>query len=217
MRPLTDHIPKPMVCVNHKPLIDYVIEMCLEADIDQIIVNFHYKPKVLTDHLKKNFSDKVILSDETDLLLDSGGGVCKALGYINASEFFVINADCIWHNLENNALKQLYNAYDADKFDVCKLLANPQNAIGFEGQGIYQLDRNNYISKQAQANYEFTGIQILKRKLFDHYMPKPFSIREVWQSAFDQKHVGGCEFQGQWLHIGTPNSVTDAEAYFHNL
>jgi N-acetyl-alpha-D-muramate 1-phosphate uridylyltransferase len=213
MRPLTDDRPKPMVTVLDKPLIAYVVDMCLEAGIEHIIMNFHYKPLSLREYILNNYANHVILSDEQDLLLDSGGGVLKALSHTSASEFFVINADCIWHNPRDNALKQLYKIYDNTEFDVCKLLARPQNAIGFDGKPIYGLDNHHFISQTKNLEYEYTGIQILKRSLFDGYTVKSFSIRNIWQTAFDNNSVGGVEFSGQWLHIGTPQSVIDAENY----
>ncbi|MFT6071479.1 MAG: MurNAc alpha-1-phosphate uridylyltransferase [Alphaproteobacteria bacterium] len=214
MRPLTDDRPKPMVTIYGRPLIAYVIDMCLEAGIEQIIMNFHYKPQPLKDYIKAYYADHVILSDEQDLLLDSGGGVLKALEHTNASEFFVINADCIWHNIHNNALKQLYHAYNPSQFDVFKLLCNPTSAIGFDGKPIYCLDSLGHIHKNNDLTHEFTGIQILKRSLFDGYAIEPFSVRHIWQKAFDEKRIGGTEFEGQWLHIGTPQAVIDTEAYF---
>lgn len=213
MRPLTNDRPKPMVTVLGKPLIAYVIDMCLEAGIEKIIMNFHYKPLSLKAYILDNYANHVILSDEQDLLLDSGGGVLKALAHTKESEFFVINADCIWHHNTDNALKQLYKIYDNQKFDVCKLLIRPKNAIGFDGAPIYGLDDKHYISQKNNLDYEYTGIQILKRSLFDGYKIEPFSIRDIWQTAFDNNRVGGVEFSGQWLHIGTPQSVTDAEKY----
>ena len=213
MRPLTNDRPKPMVTVLGKPLIAYVIDMCLEAGIKKIIMNFHYKPLSLKAYILDNYANHIILSDEQDLLLDSGGGVLKALAHTTASEFFVINADCIWHNPTNNALKQLYKIYDNQKFDVCKLLARPKNAIGFDGAPIYGLDDTHYISQTHNLDYEYTGIQILKRSLFDGYTVEPFSIRDIWQTTFDNNRVGGVEFSGQWLHIGTPQSVTEADKY----
>lgn len=216
MRPLTNECPKPMIQVLNKPLIAYVIDMCLEAGVQEIIMNFHYKPETLKTYIQNNYANNVILSDEQDLLLDSGGGVLKALMHTESSEFFVINADCIWYNQTDNALKQLYTIYNPLKFDICKLLINPKNAIGFDGKPIYSLDNNFYIHKDTHLEYEFTGIQIIKRNLFDTYTVKPFSIRHIWQTVFDNHRMGGIEFSGKWLHIGTPQAVQDAENYLNN-
>jgi N-acetyl-alpha-D-muramate 1-phosphate uridylyltransferase len=217
MRPLTNECPKPMIQVLNKPLIAYVIDMCLEAGIQEIIMNFHYKPETLKMYIQNNYAKNVILSDEQDLLLDSGGGVLKALMHTDSSEFFVINADCIWYNQTDNALKQLYTIYNPLKFDICKLLINPKNAIAFDGKPIYNLDNDFYIYKDSDLNYEFTGIQIIKRTLFDGYTLKPFSIRDIWQTVFDNHRMGGIEFKGKWLHIGTPQAVNDAENYLNKL
>lgn len=212
MRPLTNDRPKPMVHIHHRPLIDYVIKMCLDAGVKKIIMNYHYKPQSLIDYIHNNYSDIVTLSDEQETLLDSGGGVLKALNYTDAQTFFVINADCIWHS-EHNALNQLFTAYNDTHFDVFKLLCTPEKAIGFDGAPIYRLDNNNHISKISPLTHEFTGIQIIKRHLFDRLTIKPFSIREIWHDVFAQHKLGGIEFQGQWLHIGTPAGVQDAEDF----
>jgi MurNAc alpha-1-phosphate uridylyltransferase len=220
MRPLTDNQCKPMIEIMGKPLIFYVIDMCFKAGIEKIIINYHYKPQSLIDYINNNYYNQIILSDETELLLDSGGGVLQASTYTNDEEFFVINADCIWDTMKQthkNALEQLYNHYDSKKFDVFKLLCSPQKAIGFYGNPIYRLDKDNYIYNNTILEYEFTGIQILKRKLLTNYHVKPFSIREIWKTAFHHNRVGGIEFQGQWLHIGTPQAVIESEIYFKNL
>jgi MurNAc alpha-1-phosphate uridylyltransferase len=213
MRPLTNDCPKPMVKVLDKPLIAHVIDMCLGAGVDNIIMNFHYKPAPLRDYINAHYADNVTLSDEQDLLLDSGGGVLKALLHTDASEFFVINADCIWHNPTDNALRQLYDVYATGQFNICKLLARPQNAIGFDGKPIYALDETRHIHQTGTLCYEYTGIQILKRSLFDGYKIEPFSIRNIWQKEFDNNTIGGTEFSGKWLHIGTPSAVTESEDY----
>ena len=168
-------------------------------------------------YINENYADNVILSDEQDLLLDSGGGVLKALSHTDATEFFVINADCIWHNPKSNALLQLYDTYNKGKFSVCKLLVRPRNAVGFDGKPIYNLDNTHHIHQEGDLNFEYTGIQILKRNLFDNYMIKPFSIREIWQKEFDNNNIGGTEFIGKWLHIGTPLAVMEAEDYLKQM
>ncbi len=214
MRPLTDNIPKPMVTINGKPLIGHVIDMCLEAGVDNIVMNYHYKPESLQEYILNYYSDYVILSDETELLLNSGGGIVKALPFIKGEEFFVINADCIWYNPDYNALIQMQNNYNPDQFDVFKLLANPKMAIGFDEDPIYGLTEKNHILKSnIDLKYGYTGIQILKRPLFNGFSEKPFSIRHIWDDAFLNNRIGGCNFQGQWLHIGTPQAVLEAEDF----
>jgi len=216
MRPLTNDRPKPMIEVLDKPLIGYVIEMCLQAGVTEIIINFHYKPEPLKAYINAHYADIVTLSNEENLLLDSGGGTLKALQHTDASEFFVINADCIWHS-KHNALTELYNDYQAEKYDVFKLLACPHHAIGFDSNPIYSLDEKGFISKGLPLTSNFTGIQILKRSLFDHYTIEPFSIRSIWNHAFENNRVGGIEYTGTWLHIGTPQAVIESAAYLKTI
>lgn len=218
MRPLTNDIPKPMVNVASKPLIAYVLEMCIEAGIENIVMNIHYKPEPLISFISEHYPHKVTFSDETSLLLESGGGIVQALTSVKGNHFFVINADCIWHNLTHNALKQLSEAYNKEKFDVFKLLASSENAIGFDEQPIYALDRNGHILKDnLNKKFSYTGIQILERKLFDTYNCSPFSIKKIWDKTFSEQRVGGVEFIGKWLHIGTPQGVIDAENFLSHL
>ena len=138
MRPLTDNIPKPMVEVSGKPLIGHVLDMVYDAGCTNIVTNIHYKPQPLLDYLAAGHRDKVLISDETDELLDSGGGVVKALEYIDDEYFFIINADCIWSSAYN-AMMQMADFFDPQKMDVLKLLCPSERALGFSEKNIYNL------------------------------------------------------------------------------
>ncbi|MEM6602411.1 MAG: nucleotidyltransferase family protein [Pseudomonadota bacterium] len=211
MRPLTDHIPKPMVEIAGRPIISYILDMVIGAGCDNIVMNIHYKPEPLREYIAQNYSDKVVFSDETDRLLNSGGGVFKALDYIQNESFFVINADCIWSS-SVNALKQLVDFYDPNTMDILKLLSPAKTAIGFDEKDIYGLSDDNKILRDGKTTQDlsYTGIQILKKSFFQGYSYEPFSVREIWDKAFEAETIYGCVFQGQWLHIGTPYAVNDA-------
>lgn len=216
MRPLTDHMPKPMVPVAGKPIIDYVLKMVKQAHCHPVIMNVHYLPDSLIDYARGKIPD-MIISDEREALLDSGGGIAKVLTSFTQEHFFVINADCIWQS-PINALLQLQKVYNPSKMDILKLLYPSQQAIGFDEKNIYKLDSHGKIIRTDNADYAFTGIQLMNRHLIEDYCKQNptkniFSIRHLWEQAQQQNRFYGVAFEGDWLHIGTPQSVLDAE-YF---
>ena len=222
MRPLTDNMCKPMVTIMDKPLIAYVIDMVLQAGCDNIVMNVHYKPDSLVAYIDKYYAGRVIISDEREKLLDSGGGIVKALKDIHNPDFFVVNADCIWHS-SHNALLQLSDMYNPDMMDIVKLLYPAENAIGFDSKNIYAVDANhhiiphNLIPHRQNPDYAFTGIQIMKKSLFVGYKLETFSVRQIWDTAFAHHKIFGCLYQGDWLHIGTPDGVIQAQNFFKNI
>ena len=216
MRPLTDNIPKPMVRIQNKPLIGHVMDMVQAAGCTNIVTNVHYKPEPLLDYLNHSYGGLVSISDETDMLLDSGGGVVKALEYIENDIFYIINADCIWHG--ENALLQMSRQFNADDMDILKLLSPSQDALGFDEDNIYAIDKNSRIVRNKDnAQYSFTGIQIVKKSLFEGLKPIKFSIRTIWDKVYQAQKFYGCPYQGQWLHIGTPQAVKNVNVYFDRL
>lgn len=216
MRPLTDQIPKPMVEVAEKPLIGHVLDMVYNAGVTNIVTNIHYKPAPLLDYLQTYHKDKVIISDETSALLDSGGGVVQALPHIEDDYFYIINADCIWSGLYN-ALLQMSDIFDPDKMDILKLLSPSETALGFDEKNIYNLDTDGKIIRSDSADYSFTGIQIAKKSLFQGRKAEKFSVREIWNIAKENQRFYGLNYSGKWLHIGTPEAVHLAENYFETL
>lgn len=220
MRPLTDHMPKPMVCVNGRPIIAHIMDMVLAHGVDNIVINIHYKPAALTEYIHTHYAGKVTFSDETDRLLDSGGGIIKALPYIHSDSFFVINADCIWyeHARETTILDGMAEIFDPYKMDIVKCLYPAHKAVGFDEDDIYDLsDVGAIIQKPAKPLYSFTGIQLIKKTVLTGFRPIKFSVREVWEKAFKQNTIYGHVFKGQWLHIGTPDSVLEAEEYLKSV
>lgn len=218
MRPLTDNRPKPMVEILGKPLIAYVIEMLLGAGCTKIVMNIHYKPESLVAYVQTYYKDYVVMSDERDVLLDSGGGIVQALDNFTGEFFYVVNADCIWVSPHKNALLQMAEKFHPDMYDMMKLLCPAGEAIGFDGSNIYNLDSENYILRhQENPAYAFTGLQIMKRSQFLGEIIQPFSVRKIWDTSFASHRVGGTVFSGKWLHIGTPEAVGQAEDFLQSM
>lgn len=213
MRPLTDDRPKPMVEVCGKPIISYILDMVKRAGCNNIVMNIHYKPEKLLDYTKINHPE-ILISDETDNLLDSGGGIVKALSKIENEDFFVINADCIW--LGSNPLIDMNNFYKKETMDIVKLLFPAQKAIGFDEVNIYSLNEGHIIREQKSASHSFTGVSLLKKSLFKDYNVEAFSVRKIWDKVFSEKRIFGIEHNGDWLHIGTPEGVKQAEVFLQS-
>lgn len=222
MRPLTDHIPKPMVQVAGVTLIDRVLTKIADAGVGQIIVNSHYRAEVLEKHLQEHLLlhpfPNIIISRE-DILLETGGGVAKVLPYLTEGPFFVINSDILWIDGIEPALSKLIAAWDDSKMDALLLVHNVKKAVGYDEKGDFFLRPSGELvrGQEAEHPFVFTGIQILSPRLFHEAPDGAFSLNVLYGRG--RKHDGslprifGVEHEGDWLHIGTPEGVQLAENF----
>ncbi len=221
MRPLTDDRPKPLVPVLGRPLIDRVLERIGEAGIRECVVNIHYKGAMLRDHLaRRNEPPKVVISDETDTLLDTGGGVVKALPLLGDAPFLTYNADSIW--LEANApnIPRLIDSFDPDTMDALMLLVPMVNCCGFDGRGDFTMGADGRLAwrpRDGFAPYAWTGVQMVSPRLFQNAPEGPFSTRVVWDRAMEEGRLFGLRMDGFWMHVGTPDGVLEAEARLQDV
>ena len=220
MRPLTDTRPKPLVELNGKPLIDHVLDRLRAAGVGTIVVNVHYLADSLEAHLADQAKDfAVTISDERDLLLETGGGLVKAALLIDCDPFLVVNSDNFWVDGPADALKLLASGWDDDKMDALLLLVPQARAGNHRGQGDFRLDRFGRLSRRARsrvAPYVFTGIQIISKRLLDGAPAGPFSTNILWDRAIAADRCYGLVHQGLWFDVGTPKSITDTEAALIN-
>jgi MurNAc alpha-1-phosphate uridylyltransferase len=208
MRHLTADRPKPLVPVLGRTLIDRTLDRVTEAGIDAAVVNLHYHPAMLRAHLAGR---KVIFSDETDELLETGGGVAKALPLLGDRPFMVVNSDNVW--LGKNALLPLVEAWDAAAMDALLLLVPVERAIGYSRAGDFSLDGGRLVRRgeAARAPLVFTGAQILSPALFDDVPEGPFSLNLVWDRAIAAGRAFGIGHPGGWCDVGTPEGLSEAE------
>ena len=214
MRPLTDTIPKPMVELAGKPLIDHVIDRLISVGVSKIVVNVHYLADVLETHLQQRKGIELIISDERDELLDTGGGVYKALHHFGNEPFFIHNSDSVWIEEGQNNLAEMIKRFDAEKMDNLLCLANRQTSLGYDGNGDFLLDEEGHISRKPKdiaSDHVFIGASIATRNLFENAPEGPFSLNKLWDASIAEKRVYGMEHQGIWMHVGTTEALSEAE------
>ena len=213
MRPLTDHCPKPLVKVNGKALIDYNLDALATAGIGQAIVNVHYLADMLESHVAARGFPRVLISDERDGILDSGGGVRKALPALGPAPFFSLNADTIWMDGPRSNLIRMREAFDPARMDVLLLVAPTVTTIGWGNRGDFALDQNGLVRwpKPGEiAPFVYCGVAILKPELFEG-RPEKFSLVEIFRAAAAHGRLHGLRLDGIFMHVGTPQAVREAE------
>lgn len=214
MRPLTDTIPKPMVPLKGKPLIDHVLDRLSDAGVGRAVVNLHYLADVLEAHLRSRTKPVIEFSDERDALLDTGGGIVRALPLLGAEPFLVHNSDSVWLERRTSNLARLFAAWDESGMDSLMLLALRETSLGYEGSGDFLLAGDGRLARRpagAVSPYVFTGVSIAHPRLLDGAPPGPFSLNRQWDASIARGRLFGLLLDGTWMHVGTPGALADAE------
>jgi len=218
MRPLTDTIPKPMVRLAGRPLIDHVLDRLSAAGISRAVVNLHYLADVLEAHLRSRTHPQIVLSDERGELLDTGGGVVRALPLIGAEPFVIHNSDSVWLETGVSNLERLFAACDPARMDGLMLLAQAATSLGYEGRGDFHLAADGRLARRAGSEtspYVFTGVSIAHPRLMEGAPAGRFSLNRLWDAAIAKGRLYGVLLEGTWMHVGTPEALADAEGLFH--
>ncbi len=213
MRPLTATQPKPMVRVAGKPLIDHTLDKLAEAGVARAVVNVHYLADSLEAHLRERESPRVIVSDEREQLLETGGGIAKADDLL-PDPFFCLNSDNIWLDGPVSAFADLSAAWDATRMDALLLLVTHKAAHNFDGKGDFHMDAVGRLRRRASgriAPYIFTGIQLISKRLMRDAPEGPFSTNVLWTRAIEEERLFGLAFTGQWFEVGTPQAIRPTE------
>jgi MurNAc alpha-1-phosphate uridylyltransferase len=215
MRPLTDDRPKPLVRVAGKTLIDHSIDRLVAAGVERIVVNVHYRAQMLRDHLAQRRDVTIVISDESDQLLDTGGGVVKALPLLGDAPFFVLNSDSIWTEDGPSALAAMLAAFDPARMDGLLLLADMVTALGYDGKGDFGLASDGRIARARGGDlppFAYPGAQLVHPHLFADAPAGAFSTNILWDRAIAARRLYGIVLNGTWLHIGTPQARDEAES-----
>ena len=217
MRPLTADRPKPLVTVGGKTLIDHSIDRLVAAGITRIVVNLHYRGEMLRAHLARRADAEIIFSDETDKLLDTGGGVVKAMPFLGHAPFFIVNSDSIWVESATAAVPAMIAAWNATRMDGLLLLADMHTAMGYEGTGDFVLMEDGRIGRARDhvgvPACAYPGVQIVHPRLFEGAPEGAFSTNVMWDRAIAKGRLFGTMLDGVWIHVGTPEARDEAEAY----
>ncbi len=215
MRPLTLTRPKPLVEVAGKALIDYGFDRLRAAGVKHAVVNVHYLAEQIEDWAKRQSSPAITISDERVDILDTGGGVAKALPLLGDSAFFVINSDSFWQDGPDPALERLRAAWDEEAMDCLLLLCPLPQTVGYDGTGDFVRTPDGRLARKAKAEGEplaYIGGYLVAPRLFKDAPEGKFSMNVLWDRAIAQGRLHGIVHTGKWLHVGTPEAIPLAEA-----
>ncbi|KPF78292.1 nucleotidyltransferase family protein [Novosphingobium sp. AAP93] len=215
MRPLTATRPKPLVRVNGRALIDHSLDKLVEAGVSRAVVNVHYLPGQIEAHLAQRSAPVTVISDEREALLETGGGLVKALPLIDADPFFCLNSDNVWLDGPQNVFAALSEAWDPAKMDALLLLVNHARAFNYNGRGDFHLDPMGRITRRKPgrvAPFIYTGIQIVSQRLLREAPEGAFSTGVLWDRAIAEGRLYGISHYGQWFEVGAPEMIAPTEA-----
>ncbi len=215
MRPLTATKPKPQIEVAGKPLLDHVFDRLRAAGVKKVVVNVHYLADVLQAHLA-NTADglDVTISDERELLLETGGGLVRAQSMIDSDPFLAINSDNFWVDGPSDTLKLLASHWDDARMDALLLLVPQARAANHSGQGDFHMTATGTLRRRGKAKvapFVFTGIQMLAKRLITDAPDGPFSTNLFWDRAIAQGRCFGAVHQGLWFDVGNPAAIRATE------
>jgi MurNAc alpha-1-phosphate uridylyltransferase len=214
MRPLTATMPKPLVKVAGRPLLDHVLDKLGQAGVPTAIVNVHYLADQIERHIAGRTSPRIVISDERDQLLETGGGVVKALPLLGDEPFFLVNSDSIWLDGVTGNWQRLAEAFDPERMDALLLLAAATHSIGYTGRGDFTMAPDGRLQPRAErqvAPFVYAGAAIFSPRLFDGERQERFSLNRLFAKASESGRLFGLRLDGLWMHVGTPEAIALAE------
>ncbi|HTK79177.1 MAG TPA: nucleotidyltransferase family protein [Rhizomicrobium sp.] len=220
MRPLTNNTPKPLVNVGGRALIDHAIDRLVHAGVKMIVVNVHYHADKLKTHLLRRKDVEIRISDETDAILGTGGGIVRALPHFDGEPFFIHNSDSIWAEGYGHALERLKARWNTEQMDSLLLMASLVTSIGYDGRGDFLMDsegRLGLVPEGKLSPFAYPGAGILHPRLFDDAPRGAFPLLTLWERAIERGRVFGVRLDGVWMHVGTPEALKEAEALLADL
>ena len=217
MRPLTEKTPKPLIPIAGRPLLDHVLDRLGDAGVTDAIVNVHYLPDQIIDHVAPRITPRVTISDERDQVLGTGGGVVKALPLLGAAPFFHVNSDTVWIDGVQSNLRRLADAFDPARMDILLLMAPTASSIGYSGRGDYAMLADGALRKRREHQvvpFVYAGAAIMSPAIFADAPAGEFSLTKLFDRANEQERLFGLRLDGVWMHVGTPDAVGAAEEAF---
>ena len=216
MRPLTLETPKALVPVGGKPLLDHVLDRFAAAGVTQAVVNIHHFAGQMRDHLAaRTGPPDITISDESDLVLETGGGLVKARPLLGEKPVLLSNIDAIWRETGTPELERLKAGWDGDRMDALLLLARREATLGYHGEGDFWLEADGQVRRRGAASTAplvYAGTQILNPAVIDGYPLEPFSLNRIWDDLLARGRVHGCVMEAFWMHVGDPQARDAAEA-----
>jgi N-acetyl-alpha-D-muramate 1-phosphate uridylyltransferase len=219
MRPLTLRMPKPLVTLAGRPLLDHVLDRLAAAGVKTAIVNVHYLPEQLEAHLagRHGRQPETLVSDERGVLLDTGGGAKKALHLLGQGPFFIHNADSVWSEGATPALSRMLRLWDPSAMDCLLLLAPVTTSIGYHAKGDFSMTPDGRLARRKNRTpvpFAFAGVSLCDARLFKDAPDGAFSLNLLWDRALVAGRLYGMRLDGRWMHVGTPEALAQAETSF---
>jgi len=215
MRPYNGQIPKPLVAVGGKALIDYGLDRLADAGVERAVVNVHHLAAAVEGHLAVRKKPRIAISDERGELLGTGGGIAKALPKLGDAPFFLVNSDTLWLDGVKPNFARLAEAFDAAAMDALLLLAPTTGSLGYEGRGDYGMLPDGRLRRRGENEvvpFIYAGAAILSPALFANAPSGAFGLTLLFDRAGASGRLFGLRLEGVWMHVGTPEAVAAAEA-----
>ena len=215
MRPYNGHIPKPLVEIGGKSLIDYSLDRLADAGVESVVVNVHHLADILERHLAPRQRPHVVISDERGELLGTGGGIAKALPKLGDAPFFLVNSDTVWLDGVRPNFTRMAEAFDPQTMDVLLLLAATTSSIGYSGRGDFAMLPDGRLRRRRENEvvpFVYAGAAVLSPALFADAPKGAFSLTVLFDRAAENNRLFGLRLEGVWMHVGTPEAVAAAEA-----
>jgi len=221
MRPLTETLPKPLVMLRGKPLIDHVLDRCVAAGVTRVVVNVHYLADKVEAHLAARRAAgcplDIAVSDERDTLLDTGGGVKKALPLLGDAPFFVIASDTAWLAGPTPALDALARAFDPARMDMALLLAATSASVGYHAHGDFMMAPDGALRRRPErvvAPFAYASALVTHAAAYKDTPDGAFSNNRLFDAGIEARRLFGVRLDGIWMHVGTPGALKAAEAAY---
>jgi N-acetyl-alpha-D-muramate 1-phosphate uridylyltransferase len=215
MRPYNGHVPKPLVEIGGKSLIDYSLDRLADAGVESVVVNVHHLADILERHLAPRQRPQIVISDERGELLGTGGGIAKALPKLGAAPFFLVNSDTVWLDGVKPNFRRMADAFDPQTMDALLLLAPTANSIGYTGRGDFAMLPDGRLRRRRENEvvpFVYAGAAVLSPAMFADAPKGAFSLTLLFDRAVERARLYGLRLEGVWMHVGTPDAVAAAEA-----
>ena len=216
MRPLTDDRPKPMIEVAGRSLIDRLLDKLVGIGIERAVANVHYFADMLEAHVTGRTDIEVLVSDERDCLLETGGGVVKAAPLLGDDPVFILNTDSCWSDETDTSLQDMIRSYDEDRMDALLMLARRDHSMGYDGPGDFLLHEDGRLERRGDrpdAPFAYAGVYIMRPGLVADRKVEPFSANAYWNDFLARGRLHGCVMAPYWMHVGDPASRDKASQW----